>query len=70
MSAQALCEALRGSRGFSHKRDISDVMRRLRPVLPAGIAIGDDCAAIPDGDGHLLFAMDGMGASAWSFMIS
>jgi AIR synthase-related protein len=59
MNAQALCEALRESRGFAHKRDIAGVMRRLRPVLPAGIAVGDDCAAIPDGDGHLLFAMEG-----------
>jgi uncharacterized protein len=59
MNAQALCEALRASRGFAHKRDISDVMRRLQPVLPADIAAGDDCAAIPDGDGHLLFAIEG-----------
>ena len=59
MNAQALCEALRASRGFAHKRDISDVMRRLHPVLPAGITVGDDCAAIPDGDGQLLFAIEG-----------
>lgn len=59
MNAQALCDALRASRGFAHKRDISDVMRRLAPALPPGIAIGDDCAAIPDGDGHLLFAIEG-----------
>jgi len=57
--AQALCEALRASRGFAHKRDISSVMKRLSPVLPDGIAVGDDCAAIPDGDGHLLFAIEG-----------
>ena len=36
MNAQALCDALRASRGFAHKRDISDVMQRLQPVLPAG----------------------------------
>ena len=59
MNAQALCEALRASRGFAHKRDISSVMKRLTPVLPQGIAVGDDCAAIPDGDGHLLFAIEG-----------
>lgn len=59
MNAQALCDALRASRGFAHKRDISDVMQRLQPVLPAGIAVGDDCAAIPDGDGLLLFAIEG-----------
>lgn len=59
MTAQALCEALRASRGFAHKRDISDVMRRLAPALPPGIEVGDDCAAIPDGEGHLLFAIEG-----------
>jgi AIR synthase-related protein len=55
----ALCEALRSSRGFAHKRDISPVVRQLSPVLPADIAVGDDCAAIPDGNGHLLFAIEG-----------
>jgi len=59
MNAQALCDALRASRGFAHKRDISDVMQRLAPALPSGIAVGDDCAAIPDSDGHLLFAIEG-----------
>jgi AIR synthase-related protein len=59
MNAQALCDALRASRGFAHKRDISSVMRQLAPTLPANIAVGDDCAAIPDGDGHLLFAIEG-----------
>ena len=59
MNAQDLCDALRASRGFAHKRDISAVMRQLAPVLPAHIAVGDDCAAIPDGDSHLLFAIEG-----------
>lgn len=59
MNAQALCDALRASRGFAHKRDISSVMRQLAPTLPADIAVGDDCAAIADGDGHLLFAIEG-----------
>lgn len=59
MNAQALCDALRASRGFAHKRDISSVMQQLAPTLPADIAVGDDCAAIPDGDGHLLFAIEG-----------
>jgi AIR synthase-related protein len=58
-AAQALCEALRTSRGFAHKRDISSVMARLSPSLPSDIAVGDDCAAIPDGNGHLLFAIEG-----------
>jgi uncharacterized protein len=59
VNAQRLCEALLASRGFAHKRDLSSVMSRLAPVLPATIAVGDDCAAIPDGDGHLLFAIEG-----------
>jgi AIR synthase-related protein len=59
MNAQALCEALRASRGFAHKRDIASVMRQLAPALPADVAVGDDCAALADGDGHLLFAIEG-----------
>lgn len=59
MNLQRLCDALLASRGFAHKRDISPVVRQLSPVLPAGIAVGDDCAAMPDGDGHLLFAIEG-----------
>ncbi|MDR5857767.1 sll0787 family AIR synthase-like protein [Caballeronia sp. LZ062] len=58
MSAlQGIVERLRESRGFRHKRDISGVLSRL--PHPA-VAIGDDCAAIPDGDGYLLFAIEGM----------
>jgi AIR synthase-related protein len=63
MNAQALCDALRASRGFAHKRDISSVMRQLASTLPADIAVGDDCAAIADttsiDGGHLLFAIEG-----------
>jgi uncharacterized protein len=76
---QALVTALRASRGFAHKRDISDVVTALSQALPgglrdtlvgaptggsgaaaSGVLLGDDCAAIPDGDGHLLFAIEGM----------
>ena len=59
MNLEGLADALRASRGFAHKGDIADVMQRLAPVLPAGVAVGDDCAAIADGDGHLLFAIEG-----------
>jgi len=49
--------------GLAHKRDIAGVMK----LLPASglrhsgaeIAIGDDCAAIPDGNGFLLMATEG-----------
>jgi AIR synthase-related protein len=55
---------VRASRGLAHKRDIDAVMRTLgnQPQLAqAGdaIAVGDDSAAIPDGDGYLLFAIEG-----------
>lgn len=59
MNLDCLCTALRASRGFAHKGDIGDVMQRLSPVLPPDVRVGDDCAAIPDGDGHLLFAIEG-----------
>ncbi|MCW5625309.1 MAG: sll0787 family AIR synthase-like protein [Burkholderiales bacterium] len=60
----ALAEALRSSRGIAHKRDIDAVMRALAPAFGAdgrtpAVAIGDDCAAIPDGEGWMLFAMEG-----------
>jgi len=62
---QQLVEMLRASPGIAHKRDIDAVMQTLNAVAPtaggagATIAIGDDCAAIPDGDGYLLFAIEG-----------
>lgn len=69
MSLAELTDALRGSPGFAHKRDISDVMTALGRALPGGVAdmaqavaVGDDCAAIPDpsGEGWLLFAIEGL----------
>lgn len=64
----AIAEALRATRGFAHKRDISDVVSALGRSLPGGhaalaqaVPIGDDCAALPDGHGgYLLFAIEGM----------
>ncbi len=63
----ALASALLRSRGFAHKRDISDVVAALSAALPGGVAdlgqavgVGDDCAAIPDGQGgYLLLAIEG-----------
>ncbi|SAL56683.1 AIR synthase-like protein [Caballeronia peredens] len=56
-----LVERLRASRGFHHKSDISQVLARLPASADlANVAIGDDCAAIPDGDGFLLFAIEGL----------
>jgi uncharacterized protein len=50
---------LRASRGFAGKRDIAAVAARLSLSADCVIAVGDDCAAIPDGDGYLLFAIEG-----------
>lgn len=59
MSLDALIAALRAGRGLAHKRDIAPVLARLAPGAPSAVRNGDDCAAIPDGDGHLLFAIEG-----------
>jgi uncharacterized protein len=68
MSAAELVTALRETRGFAHKRDIAGVLAALAGTLPGGahdmaqaVAVGDDCAAIPDpsGKGYLLFAIEG-----------
>ncbi|WP_118179940.1 sll0787 family AIR synthase-like protein [Paraburkholderia phosphatilytica] len=71
MSVAALVERLRASRGFRHKHDIAGVVDALARGLPrrgagdAGelaqaVGLGDDCAAIRDGDGYLLFAIEGL----------
>jgi hypothetical protein len=68
MRLPELITALRDSRGFAHKRDISDVVSALGAALPGGgadlaqaVPVGDDCAAIPDGHGgYLLFAIEGL----------
>jgi AIR synthase-related protein len=68
MKLPDIVAALRDSRGFAHKRDISDIVSALGSALPGGAAdlaqavpVGDDCAAIPDGSGgYLLFAIEGL----------
>lgn len=62
MNLAALADTLRASRGFAHKADIAGALARVAaPHLgaAASVRVGDDCAAIPDGDGHLLFAIEG-----------
>jgi AIR synthase-related protein len=67
-SLAEIAAELRASRGFAHKRDISDIVSALGQALPGGAAdltqalpLGDDCAAIPDGQGgYLLFAIEGL----------
>lgn len=57
---QALASQIRDARGVAHKRDIDAVVERLGlNSRHAAVPVGDDCAAIPDGDGHLLFAIEG-----------
>ena len=53
-----LASALRGGVGLQHKQDIAPAIAALG-LRDAAIRIGDDCAAIPDGDGWLLLAIEG-----------
>jgi AIR synthase-related protein len=55
----AIVESVRAARGVAHKRDIAPVLARLRAGAPTTIRNGDDCAAIPEGDSFLLFAIEG-----------
>lgn len=53
-----LAETLRSSNGIAAKHDIGGVTARLG-VKDKAVPVGDDCAALPDGDGYLLFAIEG-----------
>jgi len=55
---ERLASALRAGAGVTAKADIGLVAERLG-LAGAAVPVGDDCAAIPDGDGHLLFAIEG-----------
>ena len=55
---ERLARTLREASGVAAKADIGLVAERLG-LAGAAVAVGDDCAAIPDGDGHLLFAIEG-----------
>ena len=56
----ALARQIREARGVAHKRDIDAVVTRLGLGRRAdAVPVGDDCAALPDGDGHLLLAIEG-----------
>ena len=56
---QALAATLRTSRGLAAKADIGLVAGRLGLSGRSAVAVGDDCAAIPDVDGYLLLAIEG-----------
>ncbi len=54
-----LAATLRAGRGLAAKRDIAAVAARLSLAGDSVTPVGDDCAAIPDGDGYLLLAIEG-----------
>lgn len=55
----ALAERLRASRGLAAKADIASVAASLGLSGDGVVAVGDDCAAMKDGDGYTLFAIEG-----------
>ncbi len=50
---------LRESRSFRAKRDIAAAVAALGVESASAVPVGDDCAAIPDAGGYLLFAIEG-----------
>jgi uncharacterized protein len=60
----ALADRLRAAIGMAQKQDIQPIAQKLAAARlmreASDILLGDDCAAIPDGDGYLLFAAEGM----------
>jgi len=64
VSLSALAATLRAALGVQHKRDIQPAAgtfldARGGPWGAATVRLGDDTAAIPDGDGYLLLAAEG-----------
>ncbi|MEO0536462.1 MAG: sll0787 family AIR synthase-like protein [Cyanobacteria bacterium P01_A01_bin.123] len=62
---KALAAELRQTLGILHKRDIQTAAANLGRWVPhtttqQPILLGDDCAAIPDSDGYLLLAAEGL----------
>lgn len=61
MSLGGLLERLRTARGMRHKEDIRSVYAAWSATAStAPCRNGDDCAALPEGDGYLLFAIEGL----------
>jgi uncharacterized protein len=59
LAVDSLAATLRAGRGLAAKRDIAAALSRLGLSGASPVAVGDDCAAIPDGDGFLLLAIEG-----------
>lgn len=65
MMLRELAAGLRESIGLAQKTDIRAASERLAWAVEGSwgsslVKLGDDCAAIPDGNGHLLFAIEGI----------
>ena len=56
---ERLAATLRAGRGLAAKEDIGLAAARLGLSGASAVPAGDDCAAIPDGDGYLLLAIEG-----------
>ncbi|GAC1304129.1 MAG: methanogenesis marker 2 protein [Vulcanimicrobiaceae bacterium] len=59
MTLRALVERVLGSKGIAHKVDIRSAYAGLGDAQ-GRVRVGDDTAAIADGDGYLLFAIEGL----------
>ena len=61
MDLDRLAHTLKQSLGIVHKQDIQTIAKFLATEnTTSDVLMGDDCAAIPDGDGYLLLAAEGM----------
>jgi AIR synthase-related protein len=58
LDLQSLAAKLAASSGIASKEDIGTVAKGLG-LAGQSILVGDDCAAIADGEGYLLFAIEG-----------
>ena len=59
LNLSRLAETLRASRGIAAKAEIATAAARLGLSGHSATPVGDDCAAIPDGDGFTLLAIEG-----------
>ena len=60
LNLEQLAAKLKQSLGIIQKQDIQVVSQILGLQTDNQIQVGDDCAAIPDGDGYLLLAAEGI----------
>ena len=60
LDLKQIATKLKQSLGIIQKQDIQVVSQTLNLQADNRIKVGDDCAAIPDGDGYLLLAAEGI----------